>query len=123
MCATDPAKTPEDNDSSAIAPPVQIKSEPVDSNGSAAPQLAGADQSEQSAMAATPSTGPPAAPLPPAQPSEPEDTDMPSVEAEMSTSGVDSKDAILTGQAAVPGEADDDVEMKASVADVPEGST
>jgi hypothetical protein len=48
---------------------------------------------------------------------------MPSVEAEMSTSGVDSKDAILTGQAAVPGEADDDVEMKASVADVPEGST
>lgn len=48
---------------------------------------------------------------------------MPLIEDEICTSGVDSKDAILTGQAAVSGEADDDFEMKPSVADVPEGST
>lgn len=48
---------------------------------------------------------------------------MPAVEAESSTGGVDSKDAILTGQVAVPGAADDDVDMKPSVPDVSEGST
>lgn len=48
---------------------------------------------------------------------------MASVEADASTGGVDSRDATLTGQAAVPGEANDDVEMKPSIADVPEGST
>lgn len=103
---------------------MQIKTEPVDANESTAPHLAGADQSEQPAPAATPSsTEPPAASLPPAQPSQTEDIDMPLIEDEICTSGVDSKDAILTGQAAVSGEADDDFEMKPSVADVPEGST
>ena len=48
---------------------------------------------------------------------------MSPVEAESFAGGVDSKDATLTGQAAVPGEANDDVEMKPSIADVPEGST
>lgn len=124
-CAADPAMTPEDKDSSAVASPTQSKSEPVDSNGSAAPRLVDATQSEQSALSATTSTKPPAAPLPATQPSEPEDVDMPSVgQAESpSTSGVDSKEAITTGQAAVPAEADDDVEMKPSIPDVSEEST
>lgn len=95
-----PAMTPEDKDSSAVASPTQT-------------------------LSATTSTKPPAAPLPATQPSEPEDVDMPSVgQAESpSTSGVDSKEAITTGQAAVPAEADDDVEMKPSIPDVSEEST